>query len=243
MQRLLVGPQESRVMLAIENGAGDVRRLELARGTADPVREPRPESVAELQPGVLYLDLERMTDDDFRAALPRLTTARGLILDLRGYPRVSPLPLAHLIDEPITCARWNIPVAFRPDRQGVTFRFSNWPVAPIAPRLRAPVVCLTGPGAISYAETFLGMVEHYRLAAIVGQSTAGTNGNVNRFTIPGGYSVSFTGMKVLKHDGSRHHGVGIQPTVPLMRTRGGARAERDELLEKALEMVGAARSE
>ena len=45
-------------------------------------------------------------------------------------------------------------------------------------------------------------------------------------------------MKVLKHDGSRHHGVGIAPTVPVSRSIAGVAAGRDELLEKALAVVG-----
>ena len=47
-------------------------------------------------------------------------------------------------------------------------------------------------------------------------------------------------MRVLKHDGSRHHGVGIAPTVPVERTRAGVAAGRDELLERALEVVARA---
>jgi C-terminal processing protease CtpA/Prc len=83
----------------------------------------------------------------------------------------------------------------------------------------------------------MGMVEHYHLGEIVGGPTAGTNGNVNVQDLPGGYRVRWTGMKVLKHDGSRHHGVGIQPTVPVSRTLKGIAEGRDELLEKAIEVV------
>lgn len=39
-------------------------------------------------------------------------------------------------------------------------------------------------------------------------------------------------MKVLRHDGSAHHGVGIRPTVPAVRTLAGIRASRDEVREK-----------
>jgi len=45
-------------------------------------------------------------------------------------------------------------------------------------------------------------------------------------------------MKVLKHDGSQHHGVGIHPTVPVERTLQGIAAGRDEALERALEVAG-----
>jgi C-terminal processing protease CtpA/Prc len=120
----------------------------------------------------------------------------------------------------------------------VAFAFSNWQVQPRAPRFKAKVAFLTDGGAISQAETWLGMIEHYKLAAIVGAPTAGTNGNINPFTLPGGYRVYWTGMKVLKHDGSRHHGVGIQPTVPVNRTIQGVAQGRDEVLERALKVVG-----
>jgi hypothetical protein len=39
------------------------------------------------------------------------------------------------------------------------------------------------------------------------------------------------------HDGSRHHGVGTQPTVPVTPTIAGIRAGRDEVLEVALEVL------
>ena len=51
------------------------------------------------------------------------------------------------------------------------------------------------------------------------------------------YRIAWTGMRVLKHDGSQHHGVGIQPTIPAARTIAGIRAGRDEMLEKAVEVV------
>src|SRR5262245_26285470 len=144
----------------------------------------------------------------------------------------------HLTEKPLTSAQWHIPVITRPDRQGMEFiRPGEWQIAPRAPYLKAKRAFITGGGAISYAESCMGIVEHYKLAEIVGGSTAGTNGNINPFTVPGGYSIVWTGMKVLKHDGSQHHGIGIRPTIPVSRTRGGVAAGRDELLERAVQTV------
>jgi C-terminal processing protease CtpA/Prc len=83
----------------------------------------------------------------------------------------------------------------------------------------------------------MGIVEHYKLGEIVGSATAGTNGNVILFDLPGGYNVLWTGMQVLKHDGSQHHGVGILPTVPIEPTAQGIAAGHDEVLEKAVEVL------
>jgi C-terminal processing protease CtpA/Prc len=89
----------------------------------------------------------------------------------------------------------------------------------------------------SGAETFLQIVAHYRLGELVGQATAGTDGTKLTVTLPGGYQVSFTGMRALKQDGSPIQGVGVLPTVPVARTIAGVTAGRDELLEKAIEIV------
>lgn len=239
LQEIARGAADEEVTLKIAAADGQTRTVTLSRSIRpEPLREPRPEKVAELRPGIMYVDLDRCPDEDFEQALPRLEQARGIVFDLRGYPsKLSTVVIAHLIDEPVTSAQWLVPKVTRPDREQMEYHSSNWTVTPLKPRLTGKVAFVTDGRAISYAETYLGIIEHYRLAEIVGGPTAGTNGNVNPFTLPGGYRVTWTGMRVLKHDGSRHHGVGIRPTAPVARTIAGIRAGRDELLERAIEVV------
>src|SRR5262249_37261711 len=125
---------------------------------------------------------------------------------------------------------WDLPVA----RPRIPATMSD---EPDAPSRSARVAFITDGRAISAAETFMGIVEAYRIAEIVGEPTAGTNGNVNSIALPGGFSIMFTGMKVLKHDGSQHHGVGIRPTVETHRTIAGIAAGKDEMLDAALDAV------
>ncbi len=147
--------------------------------------------------------------------------------------------LPYLIDKPATSEQWNVPIVTYPDRKQVTFATSRWPpIPPASPHLKAKIAFLTDERAISYAESYMAIVEYYKLGAIVGGPTAGTNGNIDPFTLPGGYTFIWTGMKVLKPDGSQHHGVGIHPTVPVAPTVRGIAAGRDEVLEKAIEVVG-----
>ncbi|MEM7386502.1 MAG: S41 family peptidase, partial [Verrucomicrobiota bacterium] len=219
--------------------AGREHHLRFERRAA-PLTEQRPSRIEEVEKGVWYVDLDRIDDDDFKKVIDQLAAASGVVFDLRGYPRsLSTIVLSHLIEESITCPQWHIPVVRYPDRKKMTFQFSQWPVAPRAPRIQGKVAFIIDGRAISYAETYLGMVEHHRLGALVGERTAGTNGNINTFSLPGGYRVVFTGMKVLKHDGSRHHGIGIEPTVAVKRTVGGIAEGVDELLAGAMAEVGA----
>jgi C-terminal processing protease CtpA/Prc len=241
--QLGMGEAGTQATLTIRNDAGtgtdSTRTVTLTR-TPRPerLREKRPEKITELKPGLWYVDLERVTDEEVETAMEKLAAARGIVFDLRGYPRIGTTLLRHMIDSVAESARWNIPVLRRPDFQGVEWSTpGRWSLEPLQPRLPKNIVFLTDGRAISYAESWMGIVEAYKLGEIAGETTAGTNGNINIVPLPGGYRVFFTGMKVLKHDGSRHHGIGIAPTVPVSQTVAGIRAGRDEQLEKAVEVL------
>jgi len=199
--------------------------------------DPRPtNALAELEPGIWYVDVTRAQDKDVDEALPKLAMAKGIVFDMRGYPRVTPKWLQHLTTTLMRSAQWHLPVVDRPGE--MTFiRGGEWTLLPLQPYLAAKKVFLTNGGAISYAESTMGIVEHYKLGEIVGETTAGTNGNVSPFELPGGYGISWTGMKVLKQDGSQHHGVGIAPTVRATRTQAGVAAGRDEVLERGVAIL------
>jgi C-terminal processing protease CtpA/Prc len=240
LRQLRSGAKDSELKLDVQPRTGNPRRVVLRRDAELPtLAEARPPQVGEIKPGVFYLDLERIKDEDFQALLPKLERAQGIIFDMRGYPQVSPAIISHLIDKPVESARWMVPIITVPDHNApIAYNESGrWNIPPMTPRLRAKIAFITNGRAISYAESYMGIIEAYKLAAIIGEPTAGTNGNVNPFVLPGGYRVAWTGMKVLKHDGSRHHGVGILPTEPVSRTIRGVAEKRDEQLERAIAIV------
>jgi len=188
----------------------------------------------QLAPGVLYFNLSGATSGQLRRELRRMARADGVVFDLRGYPdSAGQRVLQHLTEERVRSAWWRVPVTSHPDRERVRYSESRWDLPPRRPRVEGRVVFMTDGSAISYAESVMGIVEMLRLGDIVGAPTAGTNGNVNPFRTVGGYSISWTGMRVEKHDRSTHHGVGALPTVYAEPTLAGLRAGRDELLELA----------
>ena len=138
---------------------------------------------------------------------------------LQSLAKMSGLPPRYMVEAPNDTTAWNFNRAL--------------------PNINGDVAFVTDGRAISYAESCMGIVEAYKLGEIVGATTAGSNGNITTAMLPCGYSVTWTGMQVLKHDGSRHHGVGILPTVPVAPTKEGLAAGRDEVLEKAVEVVKA----
>jgi peptidase S41-like protein len=238
MRDLASGPRGSHVKLGIRHH-GKALDVVQERLLSDRVCQPSLSSLTKLTNGVMYIDLRRATDSEITAAIPDLVAARGIIFDLRGYPRPADAPaiLAHLTDSPLRSARLEIPVISRPDGSGLRFEDVSWEIPAASPRISARAVFITDGRAISYAETTLGIVEAFRLGTIVGETTAGTNGNVITFRIPGGYTLSFTGMRVRKHNGSTHHGVGIRPAVIVHQTLRAVREGRDDLLDAALKIA------
>jgi hypothetical protein len=215
---------------------GTTRTVELNCGFYSDWSEPRPGTVQELEPGILYVDLVKLTDADWAAALPSLQAAKGIVFDLRGYP-LTAVYLQHLTRTPLLSEQFIVPSPLKPDRVDLAFTTERGSFDPLEPYLTARRVFLTDGRAYSGSETVMAAVEAYKLAEIVGAATAGTNGTINYNDLPAGFRVTFTGVKTLKQYGSQHHGVGIHPTIPATRTRRGIAALQDEVLLRGLEVV------
>lgn len=238
LNRFCYGEKGTTALFKIKRDEQEIE-ITIARTFQEPIREFYRKNIDELKPGIFYVDLRKLRMEELEEAIAKLAEAKGVIFDARGYvPFVRRGVLSYLIDETVSSPVWNVPQVIYPDRKDIVYEDSNWTVEAKEPKIKGKVVFLTNARAISASETFLGIVEHYRLGEIVGQPTAGANGNVNYFTLPGGYNVFWTGMRVLKHDHAQFHLIGIQPTVPARRTLKGVREGRDELLEKALQIVG-----
>jgi hypothetical protein len=100
--RVIECEKGSTVDVALDDG-GPPRSVPLVCGPrlAKPLPERRPEPLAELSPGLWYVDLTRATNEQIVPMLPRLAEARGVVFDVRGYPTdagASILP--HLLDAP-----------------------------------------------------------------------------------------------------------------------------------------------
>lgn len=239
--RMLECPKVGPVELQIRGVDDTLRTISIQ---AIPVQQhvpnvaTHPAPGSEVAPGVRYFDLNGASTAQLKKHLRKLQESDAVIFDARGYPGQAGYDLfQYIISKPTHSAWWCIPVARRPGREHWKWDESHWNLSPSKTRIPGKLVFITDGSAISYAESCMAIVEYERLGAIVGSPTAGTNGNVNPLKLPGGYTITWTGMKVEKHDRSPHHGVGVLPTHPVEPTREGIAAEKDELLERAIEVA------
>jgi C-terminal processing protease CtpA/Prc len=244
LRQLGRGDPDSTVSLTVRRG-GTQKTCEMTRPDQR-IRwrqlrlDNRPNTMDTLRAGVRYVDLTRAEWPTLQQHLGELADADGVVFDVRGYPTGGARKLLpHLSSDTLRSARFQVPQFMYPDQANIVGYDASgrWTLPPKKPLITGDVAFLTGPGAISYAESIMGIVEHYNLGTIVGQPTAGTNGNINPFELPGGYKVWWTGMRVRKHDGSQHHLVGIRPDVRATRTIEGVGAGQDEVLQTALRRI------
>ncbi len=235
------GGQGTTARLEIKRG-NEIMEIKAERNYRAPIVEPGRSNIEELENNIYYVNLSTAPMKEINGRIDDLAEAKGVVFDLRGYPNGNHQVICHLLREKDTSTAWmKIPQIIYPDQENIVgYRESGWGLTTKQPRIQGKVVFLTDGRAISYAESFMSFIEHYKLGEIVGQPTAGTNGNVNVINLPGNFRVTWTGMKVVKHDGSQHHLIGIQPTVPAERTIKGVIEGRDEFLEKALEIINQA---
>ncbi|TKG90733.1 peptidase S41 [Puteibacter caeruleilacunae] len=189
---------------------------------------------------IAYLNFDLIGMKTIDKLMSKLKSSKAIICDFRGHPKGTIDFICQLLKRDANDKGWlQIPQIIYPDLERISgYETGEWDLRAKKPYLGGKkIVFIVDGRAISKAESCLSFVEGYKLGTIIGEPTAGTNGVVNMFSLPGTNRISWTGMRALKHDGSQHHGVGIIPNIKVEKTIKGVKDGRDEFLEKALELV------
>jgi hypothetical protein len=205
-----------------------------------------------LAPSIGYIDLDRATPAQADSALDALASTRIIVFDMRGYPDGTLWSMAPRLGD-----RTQFQVAWfgeprpaqprhRPDdpslgdaslteTESETF-VQTLPGGAGNPReWRGKAIVLVDEGTQSQAEhTTLGLAAALPGTRVVGSPSAGANGDVSNFVLPGNILVYFSGHDVRWPDGRQLQRVGIKPDVLVRPTVRGIRARQDEVLDAAV---------
>ena len=72
---------------------------------------------------------------------------------------------------------------------------------------------------------------------IIGSTSAGADGNISAIMLPGGLRTIISGIGVYYPNGEETQRIGIVPDIKLEPTIKGIRNGKDELLEKAIQVI------
>ena len=235
------GPPGSRVTLTLRDATNRERDAVLERRHEDFTtlyhRERQGEVMRILPGNIGYVDLDRLALADVDRMFTLLTGTAGIIFDMRGYPQGTIWRIAPwLARDTSIVARFETPLVGYPAPEPGSLAF----VQTVEPVMSGQVG-YQGPTVMLIDERTMSQAEHaglYLKAAngtrFVGSRTAGANGEITAFTLPGGITVGFTGQAVTHADGRQLQRVGLIPDIVVRPTIGGIRAGADEVLDEAL---------
>ncbi len=235
----LQGAAGSTAELTVRDAEDRVRTIHLPR-LERPLPVPAGEPYRLLDGNVGYVDLSRLTVAQVDGMFDALMGARGIVFDMRGYPRGTAWSIAPRLN--VKGAK--VGAVFRraqvsgvsPDPSAAFYFEQPLPVSTL-PKYAGKTVMLIDDRAISQSEHTGLFFEAACDITFIGTPTAGANGDVTRFLLPGGFRVMFTGHDVRHADGRQLQRVGLQPHIRVTPTIAGLRAGRDEVLERALSFL------
>ncbi len=178
-----------------------------------------------------------ITTDALSSALPKLEDTKGIIVDLRCYPKniiVEPF-CNFLFSESTAVAKYTHASNFTPG----LFTYSNNEFqGRVNPKCyKGKVVILTNEETQSEAEHHVMAFQKAPNAIVIGSATAGADGNMSEICLPGGIRTMFSGIGVLYPDGREVQRTGIIPDVEAHPTIKGIREGRDEVMEAAIAYI------
>jgi C-terminal processing protease CtpA/Prc len=234
----LMGPPESTATLMLQGADRRTRTVHIKRAQAVQPRETG-EPYRLLDKTIGFVDLKRLTVPQVDPMFDALKNTGAIIFDMRGYPNGTAWSIAPRINTKgarvgaiFRRAQISGVATFEETASGFFFE-QPLPVTD-TPKYTGRTIMLVDDRAISQSEHTALFFEAANDTTFIGTPTAGANGDVTNFSLPGGFRVNFSGHDVRHADGRQLQRVGIQPQVAVAPTIAGLRAGRDEILERAV---------
>lgn len=240
--RMLNGADGSTCKLTLRGADGKEKEAELPRRAAYFSRPPAPPSTHDvfeaLPDNFGYVDLTRFERNQIDPMLEKFKDTKGIIFDMRGYPRGVFFALAPRLNvknakHAATFQRSLIQGAGSFD-ESASFAFRQPITATNQWKYQGKCVMLIDERAISQSEHTGLFLEAACGITFIGSHTAGANGDVTNMTLPGGLIVRFGGHDVRHADGRQLQRIGLVPHVEVKPTIKGIREGKDEVLDRAI---------
>ena len=190
-----------------------------------------------LPENVAYLNLSAVKSADAAEYVKKAAGTKGWILDIRNYPSEFVVFALgqHLVEKETPFARFTSgdlsnPGAFHWQEPALS-------LTPAKPFYSGKVVVLVDETTQSSAEYTSMAFRTAPRAVVIGSTTAGADGNVSQFALPGGLQSMISGIGVFYPDKKPTQRIGILPDITVTPTIAGIRAGKDEVLEAAFKWI------
>jgi C-terminal processing protease CtpA/Prc len=183
-----------------------------------------------------YITLQTITDDDMPQIKDTFKNTKGIIIDIRNYPSAFvPFTLgSYFVSSATPFVKFTKGSITTPG----SFTFAKDITLPnTGQTYDGPVVVMVNELTQSAAEYTAMAFRAGKNTTIIGSTTAGADGNISAILLPGGLRTMISGIGVYYPDGKETQRIGIVPDIEVKPTVEGIRNGKDELLEKAIELI------
>lgn len=166
-----------------------------------------------------------------------LQNTKGIIVDLRCYPSAFMVyPFIHewLLNDSVPVAIFSYPLINMPGYFGkkiLKFGTRN------STGYQGNIIVLVNDQTMSQAEYTTMVLQANPRTMVIGSQTSGADGNVSFVQLPGKTRTLFSGMGVYYPDGGQTQRIGVRIDEIVEPTIEGVKAGRDEVLERAIEII------
>jgi C-terminal processing protease CtpA/Prc len=242
--RFLLGPDNTTATLLVRDKEGQTREVKLPRRQSFFRRTPeRSGDIMRLLLGNIgYADLDRLTMSMVNEMFERFKDTKAIIFDMRGYPNGTFQSIARrLTEKAAAAALFERPTVGQDSFPGMNavqaFYQKIPPPEPGKFVYKGKTVMLIDERSISQAEHMGLFLRAANGTTFIGSATAGANGDITGFSIPGGIAITFTGQSVKWPDGKQLQRVGLVPDITVKPTIAGMGQGRDEVLDRAIKFI------
>lgn len=183
-----------------------------------------------------YVTLQTIKEEDIAQIKDEFKNTMGIIIDIRNYPSTFvPFSLgSYFVSSSTPFVKFtngNI------DNPGEFTFTSNLEIPSQGKTYKGKLVVLVNELSQSQAEYTSMAFRAGDNTTIIGSTTAGADGNVSAIMLPGGLRTMISGIGVNYPNGQETQRIGIVPDIEIKPTIEGIRKGKDELLEKAIEVI------
>ena len=189
-----------------------------------------------LENNIGYVTLGSIKDEDIQNIKNEFIDTKGIIIDIRNYPSTFvPFSLgSFFVSSFAPFVKFTNGTVDNPGE----FAFTKELKIPSKGKTyKGKLIVLVNELSQSQAEYTAMAFKAGDNTTIIGSTTAGADGNVSAILLPGGLRTMISGIGVNYPNGGETQRIGIVPDIEVLPTIEGIRQGKDELLEKAIEII------
>jgi C-terminal processing protease CtpA/Prc len=198
--------------------------------------DPNGRSFKFLSEDIGFVTLKNIKNEDIDSIKKQFKNTKGIIVDIRNYPSAFVVYTlgAFFAEKTTPFAKITLPNIANP---GEFIKGPEISVSAIEENYKGKLVLLVNEITQSQAEFTAMALRVSKNTTIIGSTTAGADGNVSEINLPGGIGTFISGVGIYYPDGTETQRIGIVPDITVLPTIKGIREGRDELIEKAIEII------